>query len=79
MYTKIQFGKDLKKRVEERQPIAEIAQWAYGVYLDFDVEGFDNLLLRLDAMELGPEFFLSYKELNQIADNLILGKEVKGY
>lgn len=36
-----------------------------------------ELLLTLSTMEEGPEFAFSYKELDQIADDLIAGKEVK--
>jgi len=80
MYTKIQFGKDLKKRVLNRENIESIGRWIYLVYVDWsDVDdiNFINLLLHLNTMELGPEFAFSYEELNKIADDLIADKEVK--
>ena len=36
-----------------------------------------ELLLTLNKMELGPEFAYTYEELEQIADDLIAGKDVK--
>ncbi len=71
------FGKDLKKRVAQKQDIAEIGHWSYSVYLEGtdvnDVE-FLNILLILNTMENGAEFEMSYKRLNEIADDLIAGK-----
>ncbi|WP_218813546.1 hypothetical protein [Rickettsiella endosymbiont of Dermanyssus gallinae] len=37
----------------------------------------EELLLILNRMEDDPQFAFSYEELNQIADDLIAGKEVK--
>ena len=77
MYTRIDFGKELKERVVQKQAVLEIGSWAYEIYLgdieDSDVE-FLNILLILNTMENGPEFELSYKRLNEIADDLIAGK-----
>ena len=78
MYTRAIFGKELKERVAERNTPSEIAIWALDVYLgdipDNDVE-FLNILIILNTMEEGPEFEISYKRLNEIADDLIAGKE----
>jgi hypothetical protein len=80
MYTKVQFGKDLKRRVLEKEYCEVIGYWAHSVYVDWldlkDVN-FMKFLLHLGTMELGPEFAFSYEELSQIADDLIAGKEVK--
>lgn len=79
MYTKIQFGKDLKDRIIKRQNIVEIGSWAYKIHLDyFDVNdrAILDLLLRLSMMELGPDFAFTYEELNQIANDLIAGNDV---
>jgi len=35
MYTKIQFGKDLKQRVLKKENIESIGYWAHSVYLDW--------------------------------------------
>lgn len=80
MYTKVQFGKDLKQRVLKKEKVESIGYWSYSVYLDWlDCKDLDflNLLLDLSRMELGYQFAYSYEELNQIADDLIAGKEVK--
>ena len=76
MYTKIQFGIDLKKRVSVRENILNIANWAHFLYSeDVDPE-LDDLLLTLATMECGPEFEFSYEELHKIADDSIAGKDV---
>ena len=80
MYTKVQFGKDLKQRVLKKEKVESIGYWTYSVYLDWpdcnDLH-FLRLLLDLSRMELGYQFAYSYEELDQIADDLIAGKEVK--
>ena len=80
MYTKVQFGKDLKQRVTARENIESIGRWAFSAYwkhlLDVE-EGVRRIALDLGTMELGPEFAYSYEELDKIADDLIAGKEVK--
>ena len=76
MYTKIQFGKDLKRRAVEREDFAYIGSWVYSVYLNWpnaEDTNFLNLLLHLNTMELGSEFAFSYDELEKIADDLIAG------
>ena len=80
MYTKVQFGKDLKQKVLERENIESIGCWAHTVYLEWlDCNDLDflNLLLDLSRMELGYQFAISYEKLDQIADDLIAGKDVK--
>jgi hypothetical protein len=79
MYTKIKFGEHLKDQVLNREDTKSIGNWVYSVYLawhDNEDVDFLNLLLHLSTMELGPEFALSYEELEQIANNLILEKKV---
>jgi len=80
MYTKVQFGRDLKQRVFKKENIESIGYWAHSIYLDWpDCKDiiFLNLLLDLNTMELGYQFAISYEKLNQVADDLIAGKEVK--
>ena len=80
MYTKIQFGNDLKQKISKRENLEAIGYWVYSVYLDWlDCNDLDflNLLLDLSTMELGYQFALSYEKLDQIADDLIAGKNVK--
>lgn len=80
MYTRIQFGKELKVRVAQKQDVAVIGHWAYSIYLkhihEIDDRGLDNILLTLNTMEDGPEFAFTYEELNKIADDLIEGRDV---
>lgn len=57
-----------------------IAYWALIIYLDHAREidsTFRDILLMLNRMEEDLQFTFSYEELNQIAGDLIAGKEVK--
>jgi hypothetical protein len=78
MYAKVTFGNELKERVRNKQDVVEIAEWAFEVYLDYQIEKdseFLDVLLALDKMELEEGFAFSYKRLNEIADDLIAGKK----
>jgi len=80
IYTRSQFGKELKERVLMKQNIMEIGCWAYSIYLNnlnnmVDPD-FDDILITLNGMENGPEFAFTYERLNEIADELISGKEI---
>lgn len=79
MYTRADFGKELKERVAQKNDLSEVGSWAYEVYLgetpDNDRE-FLNILLILNTMEDGYEFELSYERLNEISNDLIAGREV---
>ena len=78
MYTRKDFGKSLKQWVLEKQDVALIGHWSYSVYLEYiDVLDLDfvDVLLTLNHMEDGPEFELSYKRLDEIADDLIAGRK----
>ncbi|MCX5921775.1 MAG: hypothetical protein NTX86_00385 [Candidatus Dependentiae bacterium] len=80
MNTRLQFGKELQKRVTERQDIVQIGRWIFTIFFNWpnsQDKDFLNLLLHLSTMEEGPEFAFTYEELNQIADDLIAGKNVK--
>ncbi len=81
MYTKQQFGKELKKIVAERKPISVIGAWAHDKYYEHISEidqksGLRKFLLQLGTMEMGVEFEYSYEELEDIADRLIAGQDV---
>ena len=76
MYNKEVFGKELKNKILNKVPADDIGHWAYSIYLKEDVDPeFDDILLTLNTMEEGPEFIFTYLELEQIADDLIAGKE----
>ena len=79
-YTREEFGRELKQRVANKESMESIADWAYIIYLDHCLEidnTFSDNLLILNRMEDDPQFAFTYEELNQIADDLIAGKEVK--
>lgn len=74
------YGYELKKYVLAKSPIEKIGMWAFSFYWNHIEEidsDFEDILLTLNKMELGPEFALSYKELERIADALISGNQVK--
>ena len=51
MYTRVQFGKELKERIAQKQDVEKIGNWVYQVYLSEDVDSdFDGLLLALSTM-----------------------------
>ena len=80
MYTKMQFGKDLKEKLGKKESVLKIGEWAHSIYMkhleEIDLD-FRDILLALNTMELGPEFAFDYQGLEQIADDLIAGKDVK--
>ena len=79
MYTRKDFGRELKAKALMRQDVAEIGHWAYSMYLEHieDIDDdFMDIIITLNTMEDGPEFAFTHEELNQIADDLIAGKDV---
>jgi hypothetical protein len=79
MYTRIQFGLDLKEILKKTQDPFEIGQWAFSVYWDHvaDLEHeVRAIALTLNTMEDAPEFAFTYEELEKISDDLIAGKSV---
>ena len=76
MYTRKRFGEDLKLQIKQKKSLKYIAARAFSVYSKYDTD-FDEILLILNTLDLGPEFEFSYEELEQIADDLITGKNVK--
>lgn len=80
MYTKIQFGKDLKEKVLKKEKVEFIGRWAHSAYWEHILNIEDDVIdiaLDLSTMELGYQFAIPYEKLNQIADDLIAGKDVK--
>ncbi|MBI2344744.1 hypothetical protein HYV10_01575 [Candidatus Dependentiae bacterium] len=72
-------GKELKQRVQDREHVTAIGQWIDRYYqnlLNLD-NNFLELLQKLSLMSVGFKNRRSYEELNQIADKLIAGEEVK--
>lgn len=74
------YGNELKKYVLARVPTEKIGLWAFSFYLEYIDEvdsDFEDTLLTLNKMELGPEFAFTHEELEKIADDLIAGNNVK--
>jgi len=79
MYTKVQFGLDLKKMLQRTQDPYEIGRWAFSAYWENIMDIEDDVIdiaLTLNTMEDGPEFARTQTELEQIANDLIAGKDV---
>lgn len=73
-YTKKKLGFELKKRILTESSCNEISKWAFKIYTDYGLDfekGLDYFVLKLIAMEEGPEFFLSAEELKFIAEELL--------
>ena len=80
MYTKVNFGHDLRLILQKTSDPYEIGKWAFSTYWEniSNLEhGVRSISLALSTMEDGPEFAYSYEELLQIANDLIDGKDVK--
>jgi ADP-glucose pyrophosphorylase len=79
IYTRVQFGNELKEKALNKQNVAEIGAWAFSMYWKYidDIDSdFKDILLALNGMEFGPEFAFTYERLNEIADALIAGNDV---
>lgn len=73
-YTKKEFGIELKHKLFSGCSNHEISKWAFSVYLDHGLEFEDDLeffVLKIVAMEEGPEFFISNDDLNILSEKLI--------
>lgn len=79
MYTKVQFGLDLKEMLKKTKDPYEIGKWAFSTYWEHvtDLEhGVRAIALTLNTMEDSSEFAFTHTELEQIANDLISGKDV---
>lgn len=73
------FGKELKEKIKARENIATIGRWSYDYckhLLNVD-DDFKDFLKDLSGMLADPQFEQSYEKLNDIADKLIAGEDVK--
>lgn len=78
--TKQEIGHKLKYLVQTQHDIKFISDWAHSLYAQYLTDAgsdLDDVLLVLVTMNAGPEFELSYEELDQIAEKLIAGEDVK--
>lgn len=73
------FGKELKEKVKAREHVTEIGKWANFYYENMgNLESdFQDVLKKLSVMSTGFKNRRSYEELDQIADRLIAGEDVK--
>lgn len=79
MYTKSIFGHALKKKISEKESAVGIGIWAHSMFLEHcgNLENkLSEVMIGLNAMELGQEFERTPTVLNRIADALIAGKDV---
>ncbi|MEC8306454.1 MAG: hypothetical protein VXZ72_01145, partial [Chlamydiota bacterium] len=71
---KVLFAKELSERDIKKQPLARIGAWAFNVYIKYknrkDVE-FLDLLVKVQTVQAGPEFAMTYEELIEIGNGLI--------
>ena len=73
VYTKAEFGKDLKWKLTQTQNIEEIKDWAFKILFRFPYEiekDLKDILLTLAIIDNKPEFKLSIEEIKQLADDL---------
>lgn len=76
MEVKEKIGRELKEKICQNLDFADISKWALDLYLTdvaVDDARLDAALSILMMMDEGPEFELSYEELREIADVLIVG------
>ena len=80
MYTSIDFGKDLKKKLATYPNILEVSTWAHNdIFMKKCAEmdkKTDNTVMAICYMEMGEEYEYTIEELHEIADKLIAGEEV---
>jgi hypothetical protein len=79
VYTRINFGRALKAHLRHGKSQVFIGAWAYTLWMEDKLEdkSLEDIAYSLMFMETDEQFERSYEELNQIADKLIAGEEVK--
>lgn len=73
MLDRTQVGEGLLTELQRGYDVVRIARWAYELHLgtrEFE-EGVDLILLKLIAMEEGPEFVISEADLKRLAASLL--------
>lgn len=72
-YTSKEFGARLKEQVAVAYDVVKIARWAHHEFLahcnDLD-PGLQSEMMKIIAMEEGPEFELTAQEIHSLADEL---------
>lgn len=79
IYTTIKIYTELKTLIQQKKSIEYISSWALNLhtYYEIDKTTTDDALYTIMMMDSGPEFELSYEELDNIADRLIAGEDVQ--
>lgn len=78
-YTKLNFCRELKAHLRHGKSQIFIGSWAYTLWMDANIQNkeLEDILYSLMFMETDEQFERSYEELNQIADKLIAGEEMR--
>jgi alpha-galactosidase len=74
MNIKLEIGKELKRMLDSKKDISEIATWAdrkYAAHCREIDEKLDKILFALSSLSLSEEFILPEKELYKMAADLI--------
>ncbi|MBI2353172.1 hypothetical protein HYV11_02940 [Candidatus Dependentiae bacterium] len=80
-YTKVSFGKELKKRLLQQYTVAQIAEWVKDRYqnqneiIDRDFD-FLELLIRLSVLDGSHEDEFDREDLFEIAELLLIGEMI---
>ena len=75
-YTKKEFGIELQAQLHKENDYNAISNWAFQIYINRGLEferDLDYFVLKLIAVQEGPEFILSKEELEILANELING------
>ena len=76
-YTSEDFARELLVELQKSCDIIRLSRWAMATYLKHSSEtelGVDREIMKVVAMEQGPEFELSKDELVQLAHSFLKGK-----
>jgi hypothetical protein len=80
MYTKSDFGKALLLELNKGYDVVRLSNWAFEVFMKHQREfekGLEDDVMKIVAMEEGPEFELSESELRTLAKTLIASSQEK--
>jgi hypothetical protein len=72
-YTKMEFGARLREQVAVSYDVVKLARWAHHEFLNHCNElepGLQPEMMRIIAMEEGPEFELTEQEIRTLANEL---------
>ncbi len=73
-YLKKEFGLRLKEQLNAGYDVVRVARWAHQEFLDHSGElepGLQPEMMKVIAMEEGPEFEMSEQEIQMLANELL--------